>query len=164
MDMLDVSLIFSTLSIGLVAGFVLTYAIVVMPGLSQLDDREFLKAFQVTDGVIQNNQPAFIVIWLGSVVSVAGAILCSITSVGLREALLIVVVGTAYLIGVQGITISVHLPLNNHVQRMNISGMSDQAVSDERRKFEARWNVFNNIRTGIALSVCVSLLIILAVR
>ena len=46
MDMLDVSLIFSTLSIILVAGFILTYAIVVMPGLSQLGDREFLKAFR----------------------------------------------------------------------------------------------------------------------
>ena len=164
MDILDVSLIFSTLSISLVAGFILTYAIVVMPGLSQLGDREFLKAFQVTDGVIQNNQPVFIVIWLGSVVSVAGAIVSSITTVGWQEAWLIVVVGTAYLIGVQGITISVHLPLNNRIQKMNISGMNDQAVSEERRKFEARWNVFNNIRIGIALFASVSLLILLAVR
>ena len=64
----------------------------------------------------------------------------------------------------QGITISVHLPLNNRIQKMNISGMNDQAVSEERKKFEARWNVFNNIRTGIALFASVSLLILLAVR
>ena len=40
----------------LAIGFILTYAIVVMPGLSKLDDKEFIKAFQVTDGIIQDNQ------------------------------------------------------------------------------------------------------------
>ena len=92
----------------------------------------------MTDGVIENNQPVFIVIFLGFVVSVAGAIVSSTTSIGWHEAWLIVVVGTAYLIGVQGITISFYLPLNNRIQKMNISGMNDQAVSEERRKFEAR--------------------------
>ena len=29
----------------LAIGFILTYAIVVMPGLSKLDDKEFIKAF-----------------------------------------------------------------------------------------------------------------------
>ena len=31
-----------------------------MPGLSNLNDKEFIRAFQVTDAVIQNNQPIFI--------------------------------------------------------------------------------------------------------
>ena len=49
MDLLDVSLICSTLSCTLVEVFVLTYAVIVMPGLSKLEDKEFMKAFQVTD-------------------------------------------------------------------------------------------------------------------
>ena len=62
MDFLDISLFFSILLCTLATGFILTYAIIVMPGLSKLDDKEFIKAFQVTDGIIQNNQPIFILI------------------------------------------------------------------------------------------------------
>ena len=46
-------LLVSTLLCALVTGFVFTYAVVVMPGFAKLDDREFIHAFQVTDGVIQ---------------------------------------------------------------------------------------------------------------
>jgi len=164
MDFLDVSLILSILSCTLVTGFILTYAVVVMPGLSKLDDKEFLRAFQVTDGVIQNNQPLFILTWLGSVISVVAAILSSIIIVGLPEAWLIIFVGAVYLIGVQGITISIHLPLNNHVQKMNINKMNYQTLSEERIKFEKRWNYFNNIRTVIAFSVSLILLLIVTMR
>ena len=129
----------------LVTGFILTYAVVVMPGLSELDDKEFIRAFQVTDRVIQNNQPLFLLTWLGSILSVIGLILSSIISVGLPEAWLIISVGSLYLFGVQGITISVHLPLNSRIQKMNITKMNYQTLREERLKFETKWNLFNNI-------------------
>ena len=149
MNFLEVSLICSILSCTLVTGFTLLYAVVIMPGLSKLDDKEFIKAFQVTDGVIQDNQPLFILTWLGSVISVVGAILTSIISVGLPEGWLIVFVGVVYLLGVQGITLSVHLPLNNHIKKINIEKTDNKTLSVERQKFETRWNFFNTIRTGI---------------
>ena len=164
MDFLDVSLILSILSCTLVTGFMLTYAVVVMPGLSKLDDKEFIRAFQVTDGEIQNNQPLLILTWLGSIVSVSGAILSSIISVRLPKAWLIIFVGAVYLFGVQGITILVHLPLNNRIQKMNINKMNYQTLSEERKKFETKWNYFNNIRTGIAFSVSLILLLIITMR
>ena len=164
MDFLDVSLIFSVLSCTLVTGFIFTYAVVVMPGLSKLNDKEFIRAFQVTDGVIQNNQPLFILTWMGSIISVLGAILSSLVSVGLSEAWLIIFVGAVYLLGVQGITISIHLPLNNHIQEMNIDELNDKMLREERVKFEKKWNFFNNIRTGIAVSVSLILLVIVTLR
>ncbi len=45
----------STLLCAPVTDFVFTYAVVVMPGLARLADKEFIRAFQVTDEVIQNN-------------------------------------------------------------------------------------------------------------
>jgi uncharacterized membrane protein len=135
-----------------------------MPGLSKLDDKEFIKAFQVTDGVIQDNQPLFILTWLGSVISVVGAILSSIISVGLPEAWLIVFVGVVYLLGVQGITLSVHLPLNNHIKKINIEKTDNKTLSVEREKFETRWNFFNTIRTGISFLVSLTLLLVVALR
>ena len=41
----------------LVAGFLFAFAVVVMPGIRHLGDREFLLAFQEMDGVIQRGQP-----------------------------------------------------------------------------------------------------------
>ena len=164
MNFLEVSLICSILSCTLVTGFTLLYAVVIMPGLSKLDDKEFIKAFQVTDGVIQDNQPLFILIWLGSVISVVGAILSSIISVGLPEAWLIVFVGVVYLLGVQGITLSVHLPLNNRIKKINIEKTDPQMLSVERGKFETRWNFFNTIRTGISFLVSLTLLLVIALR
>ena len=164
MNFLEVSLICSILSCTLVTGFTLLYAVVIMPGLSKLDDKEFIKAFQVTDGVIQDNQPLFILIWLGSVISVVGAILSSIISVGLPEAWLIVFVGVVYLLGVQGITLSVHLPLNNHIKKINIEKTDNKTLSVERQKFETRWNFFNTIRTGISFLVSLTLLLVVALR
>ena len=164
MDVLDISLIFSTLSCSLVGGFIFTYAIVVMPGLSKLNDKDFLRAFQVTDAVIQNKQPLFMFTWIGSIVAMLTTILVSLVSVGLPETWLILLIGVAYLLGVQGITIAIHIPLNNHIQKVKIEGLNDEALANERSKFETRWNFFNYIRTSIAISVSVLMLILLTIR
>ena len=164
MDFLDISLFFSILSCSLVTGFIFTYAIIVLPGFSKLDDKEFIRAFQVTDGVIQNNQPLFMLTWIGSIISVLGAILASIVSIELAETWLIVVVGTVYLLGVQGITISIHLPLNNHIQKLNIDELDNQTLREERLKLETKWVYFNNIRTVVAFSVSLMFLVILTLR
>ena len=125
MDMLDVTLIFSITLCSLVSGFILTYSIVVMPGLSNLNDKDFLRAFQVTDAIIQNNQPVFLFIWIGSILAVLATILVSLVSIGFAEAWLIVVVAFVYLLGVQGITVAIHIPLNNHIQRIKIEDLND---------------------------------------
>ena len=147
MEILNISLFFSTLLCSLVTGFILTYAIVVMPGLSKLDDKEFIKAFQVTDGIIQNNQPIFILIWVGSIISVVSTIIMSIFTLGLLEAWKIIFVSLVYLIGVQAITIIIHLPLNKRIQNIDINSTNLQSLNEERKNFETKWNYFNNIRT-----------------
>ena len=164
MDFLDIALIFSILLCSLVSGFISTYAIVVMPGLSKLNDKDFLRAFQVTDAVIQNKQPLFMFTWIGSIVAILTTILVSLVSVGLPETWLILLIGVAYLLGVQGITIAIHIPLNNHIQKVKIEELNDETLANERLKFETRWNFFNYIRTSIAISVSVLMLILLTIR
>ena len=148
----------------LVTGFIFTYAVVVMPGFSKLNDKDFLRAFQVTDGIIQNNQPLFMLTWVGSIISVLSVIAISIFSLEFSEAWIMFVVGLIYLLGVQGITISIHLPLNNRIQAIDINNVNDQSLNEERTKFETRWNNFNNIRTFIAFSTSLSFLLILITR
>ena len=160
MEILNISLFFSTLLCSLVTGFILTYAIVVMPGLSKLDDKEFIKAFQVTDGIIQNNQPIFILIWVGSIISVVSTIIISIFTLGILEGWKIIFVSLVYLIGVQAITIIIHLPLNRRIQKIDINSTSSQSLNEERKNFETKWNYFNNIRTVIAFLVTLFFLFI----
>jgi len=135
-----------------------------MPGLSNLNDKDFLRAFQVTDAIIQNKQPLFLFIWIGSIVAILTTVLVSLLIVGLKETWLIVLNGVAYLLGVQGITIAIHIPLNNHIQKLKIQEQIDKTLADERLKFETKWNFFNTIRTGIAISVSGLLLILLTIR
>jgi uncharacterized membrane protein len=164
MDILDISLFFSILLSALVAVFILTYAIVIMPGLSNFDDKEFIKVFQITDGIIQNNQPIFILIWVGSIVSVLSTIITSILTLGILDAWLIIFVGFVYLLVVQGITILIHLPLNKNIQNIDINSSNFQTLSKERKTFETKWNYFNNIRTVVGFFVVLIFLLILTIR
>ena len=164
MSLLDISLFLSVLFCSLATGFILTYAIVVMPGLSKLDDKEFIKAFQATNRIIQNNQPIFILIWLGSIISVFCTIIVSIISLEILEASLIIFTSFVYFLGVQVITIIIHLPLNKSIQNIDINSSNFETLSKERKNFETKWNYFNNIRTGIALFVVLIFLLILTMR
>ena len=164
MDLLDITLIFSIVFCSLVSGFIFTYAVVVMPGLSNLNNKNFLRAFQVTDAVIQNKQPLFMFIWIGSIVVILSTIVVSLVSIGLSKAWLIVLIGIVYLFGVHGITVTIHIPLNNHIQNINIEKLNERSIADERINFEKRWNFFNYIRTAVAISTSFSLLIILSLR
>ena len=164
MDILDISLIFSITTCCLVTGFIFTYAIVVMPGFSKMNDKEFLKAFQVTDAIIQNNQPLFMLTWIGSIISILSTIVISIVILGISDAWYIVLVGIIYLLGVQVVTFSIHIPLNNHLQQFDFDKLDDQKLNKERLKFEKKWNYFNNFRTMIAFFVTLALIIILKIH
>ena len=102
--------------------------------------------------------------WIGSILAMFTSILVSLAHVGLSEAWPIVLIAGAYLLGVQGITAAIHIPLNNHIQKVKTEDLDDQTLADVRLKFEAKWNFFNYIRTAIALSVSLLLLIILSLR
>ena len=69
MGVFQIALILAAFLCSLVAGFLFAFAIVTMPGIRSLNDQEFLRAFQVMDRVIQNKQPLFILVWVGSVVA-----------------------------------------------------------------------------------------------
>ena len=69
MGIFQSALILAAFLCSLVAGFLFAFAVVVMPGIRRLNDKEFIRAFQVMDRVIQNNQPSFMLVWVGSVIT-----------------------------------------------------------------------------------------------
>lgn len=158
MSMFHITLILATLLCSLVAGFVFAFAVVVMPGIGTLNDREFLRGFQVVDRVIQNSQPVFLAVWIGSVVALlasAGLGLGQLT--GLDRGLLAAAV-VVFLVGVQLPTATINVPLNNQLQALDIESADEPTLAGVRQNFEARWNRWNVIRTVLATVTAVLLL------
>jgi uncharacterized membrane protein len=156
----QIALILATFLSSLVAGLLFVFAIVVMPGIKNLDDREFIRAFQVMDGVIQNNQPLFVLVWVGSVVTLVTSAVFGIGQLDGVGRLLIIFAALAYLLGVQLPTITINIPLNNKLQTLDVDAMNETAQKTARKEFEPRWNRWNSIRTALA-SLASALLIIL---
>lgn len=145
----------------LVAGFLFAFAVVVMPGIGRLDDAGFIRAFQAIDRVIQNNQPLFMLVWLGSVLAVIAAAALAVGGTAGLDRALIVAAAIAYVAGVQVPTAAINIPLNNRIQRLDVAAMNDVARRDARVAFEQRWNRWNVIRTVAAVAVTAVLLIVL---
>ncbi len=163
MGTFQIALILATFLCSLVAGFLFAFASVVMPGIRSLDDREFIRAFQVMDGVIQNNQPIFMLVWLGSVVALVTLAVLGIGQLDGGGRLLMIFATLAYLLGVQLPTFTVNVPLNNKLQTLEVDDLDVTTQKAARKDFEPRWNLWNSIRAAFA-SVASALLIILLFR
>jgi len=161
MGIFQITLIVATFLCSLVAGFLFAFTVVVMPGIGNLGDGEFLRAFQVMDRVIQNNQPVFLLVWMGSVVSLLASAALGFGQLDGTGRLLIVAAVLVYLLGVQVPTVTINIPLNNTVQAVEIDAMEVTAQEAARRDFESRWNYWNSIRTVLASLVTVLLIIVL---
>ena len=111
--------------------------------------------------MIQNNQPLFVFVWLGSVLAIvlAGLIgVCALTGV---DRLLMIVGALVYLLGVQLPTVMVNIPLNNRLQGLDVVNLAETTLRHARETFEPRWNRWNVIRTVCASLVTVLLLFLL---
>ncbi len=160
MGVFQTVLVFATFLCSLVAGFLFAFAVVAMPGIRSLNDRQFIRSFQVMDGVIQNNQPLFVLVWVGSVLALLISAVLGMWQLQGTELVLLIVAALAYLVGVQWPTGTINIPLNNKLQALDAEVANETALQLARRAFEPRWNRWNSIRTVFA-SLASALLMIL---
>lgn len=138
-----VALLGATVTTGLVAGVFVLYAHTVMPGLRRTDDRTFVAAFAALDRAILN--PWFLVGgFLGApVLTVAAAA----AEAGEPSFWWVLAALALHLVSV-GVTVAVHLPLND---ALKAADASDPAPV--RRDFrEARWVRWNLLRAASSTS------------
>lgn len=148
---LDVTLVLATVLSSLMAGFLFAFAVVIMPGLGKLEDREFILAFQETDGVIQRGHPLFGLVWLGSALTLAVALVLGIGQLAGTERLLLIAAAALHFLGVQLPTMVVNVPLNNALQSVSVDETDEDGWRSARSGFEARWNRSNLIRTVLSV-------------
>jgi uncharacterized membrane protein len=154
-------LVLATFLCSLVAGFLFAFAVVIMPGIRSLDDGGFIRAFQVIDRIIQNNQPLFMFVWVGSVLSLIAAAVFGLWALSGADRLLLIVAALVYLLCVQLPTVTINIPLNTELQKLDPSTMSETTRKRARDDFEPRWNRWNEIRAACASLASLLLLILL---
>lgn len=112
-------------------------------GLGKLYDAEYLKAMQNINREILN--PVFFMSFMGT------AILLPVSAFLFRGHqpvfIFLLLAALAYLIGVFGVTVAGNVPMNDALDKFDISGSTTEAIKQMRDNFESRWNFLNNIRT-----------------
>ncbi len=161
MSLMELGMLLSVVLVSLVAGIVLSFAVVVMPGIRSLNDREFLQAFKAMDRVIQRNHPVFMLVWLGAILAVL-----FLTGLGLLQLegldqVLLIAACAIYILGVIVPTAMINIPLNNELQKLRLKALSEKELRAFRHKFEPIWNRWNKIRTVVATVTAVVLLVVL---
>jgi uncharacterized membrane protein len=153
----------SILFCSLVAGLLFGFAVVVMPGIAKLTDKEYLLAFKHMDGIIQNNQPLFILVWAGSIISVIVTLVLGVMNLNGTQIYLLSAASVLYLLGVQLPTFRFNIPLNNSLQSLDIKALKETESTLFRSDFEAPWNRWNRFRTVNAI-IAVSMFILVLPR
>jgi uncharacterized membrane protein len=161
MGIFPITLLVAAFLCSLVAGFLFAFAIVTMPGIKRLNDREFIQAFQVMDRVIQNNHPIFILVWVGSAVALVAAAALGIGQLNGDGRLLLSFAALIFLLGVQLPTLTVNVPLNNRLQALEVDRVDAIARKAARDSFEPCWNRWNSIRTVFASLTSALLMVVL---
>jgi len=161
MDLFQIALSLATLLCSLVAGLVLTFAIVVMPGIRSMGDRDYLMAFKAMDRVIQNNQPIFMLVWVGSALLVLVSTVWGIWRLDGLDRILLVVAGVIYILGVQVPTAAINIPINNRLQALDLDSSSEIELRALAETYETHWLRWNTIRTIVAIATTVLFLVLL---
>ena len=163
MEPLHVALMLSIILCSLVAGLLFGFAIVVMPGIAKLPDKNYLLAFKHMDGIIQNNQPLFLLVWAGSILSIIITLILGMMNLSGTQTYLLIFASILYFLGVQLPTFRFNIPLNNSLQKLDIEALEDSQAAMARLGFETPWNRWNRIRTVNAI-LTVSMLLFLLIK
>jgi uncharacterized membrane protein len=151
-------LVVATMLVSLVGGFLYAFAVVAMPGLKKLSDAEFIHAFQEMDGIIQNNHPLFMLVWMGSVLFLIAAAIIGFTHLESLPRNFLLAATVLYIIGVQAPTIVINVPRNNAIQALSVDTANATDLRQARIDFEDGWNRSNQFRTVMSITVTAILL------
>ena len=161
MELIQLTILVSALLCSLVAGFVLCFAIIVMPGIRTLGTRDYLKSFKAMDVIIQNNDPLFLAVWLGSALALLSFTVLGFWRLEGLDLGLLIFSCLMYLFGVHLPTITINIPINNRLQSLDLDASTESELREVEALFESRWLRWNTIRTVVATLTSLMLLLLL---
>ena len=161
MELFVITLVISALLCSLVAGFVFCFAIVVMPGIRLLGDLDYLKSFKAMDGIIQDNQPVFMLVWLGSALTTLAATVLGLWHLDGVDLELLIFACAIFILGVHVPTVAINIPLNNRLSTLDLDTISQRETAEIAALFKTRWTRSNSFRTLVAILTTILLLVLL---
>lgn len=142
----------------LIGGLFYAFSCAVNPGLAKLSDEGYLAAMQSINKEIQNF--LFLASFMGTLLFLPLSTWLQFR-VGITDSFWLLLAATfVYTIGVFGLTMFGNVPLNQALDRFNLSSASAKDMVTQRERFEIPWNRFHRIRT--VASVLTVILVIAA--
>lgn len=152
-----VTLILATVGTGLMAGLALTYAVAVMPGLANTDDRTFVDAFQQIDQALDSTIWFWVAIFVGSMLAI---VLSTVFMFKLNERSILIwlILVTILYSGTVVITAFGLDPLEYDFSRGGGAGEVLDASAVRADLNEDRWALLNGMRlvTNVIAVACLA--------
>ena len=141
---------------GLTAGLCFTWTNAVTPGIGQMDDFGFLYAFQQMNRVIVS--PTFILVFFGPFVLNIALIYLKYQNAD-KSFWFLVVATMLFTLGVTFVTVFKNVPLNEMLDRTDLTASTSEELKALRQKFETPWKQWHLVRTLSAIASFVMLLV-----
>lgn len=151
----NISLLIAIVLTGLSAGLFYAWSVSVIPGTKKVIDSSYLEVMQQINREIMN--PQFFLVFIGSMVLLAFSAVLHYGS-GVSFWLLLVATG-AYILGTFVVTGLGNVPLNNELDGLKLGQLNPSQMQEFRRYYEARWNLFHQIRTFFSVLAFIASLI-----
>lgn len=143
MTTINLFLLVTALASGLIAGLFYSYSCSVNPGLGTLSDAGYLAAMQSINRAILN--PVFFFSFMGTLLLLP---LSTYQHFGTGSRFyLLLAAAVVYVIGTFGVTMLGNVPLNEALDKINLTGGSAQELAAHRLRFEVPWNRLHAVRT-----------------
>lgn len=145
-----ISLLIATSCAGLMAGLFFSFSFSVMPGLSRLDDYQYLSTMQSINRAILN--PVFFTVFFGVLIALPLATYFTYASQLSTVSFWLLLAATLiYGIGVFLVTVIGNIPINEGLDAVTLAEATKETLSSHRQLFETRWVTLNLVRTGCSL-------------
>jgi uncharacterized membrane protein len=131
-------------------GVLFAFSSFVMPGLNRLDPADAIPAMNAIN--VAAVRPAFMTVLFGTAALTVVTIVTGIRHHDTRSGQLLIIGSAVYLIGVIGLTMAYHVPLNDALARFNpATGDAPRTWADYYRG----WTALNHVRAlaGVASAV-----------
>lgn len=155
----NIILVITAVLNALVAGLFFAWSVSITQGLLRVSDSEYISAMQSTNRAIQN--PVFFTAFFGAQILLP---VCLYLFYGQNPRFWLLSGAFAvYTIGVMGVTIFGNVPMNNALDQFDLKSATPNAISEQRKNYEARWNNLNSIRT-VSSAIAITLIVIACVQ
>lgn len=134
---------------GSMAGLFYGWTVSVIPGTRKIDDAAYVSTMQSINREIIN--PWFVVPFMTVPLFLIASVVVEFRAGNTRRSWVLGAAALTYLVGVLGVTIGGNVPLNNSLDAVGLTSLTDSELSRARLDYETPWNRWHNLRAAAAV-------------